>query len=448
MMTLPHSAVRTGFLGMYLTLLVLLSLAGPAALAQAIPAAEAAPISTGFSLPTTLGTVQYAVSASESLTWGYYSNSGVYAATNLSGDLAYLSNSKQHPFSLVLSGGRSWSESGQASYNFVNLGFSQVANVGKWNFVISDSVNYLPGTPTAGLSGVTGVGDLGVNPIEVGGDTGQGVLTNFSNRVGNIVSGSLSRQLTGKTTLTASGSYSTLYFLDASTTSGTTSSAGLDNSAETGGASLNRQLDARTTFGGNYSYSNFTYPGNSFGVATPGFVSQTASASFSRKMTRKLSISAAAGPQWTTVIEAGSATAISLFASASATYSGKSAVASTSFTRSTNSGFGSIGGAISNSIYARVSRPFAVVWAVAASSSFTQTSALPLINVAPYSLKTYVEGVQVSRALIRSVSAYASYNLNDQSVSQVSAVDLFSGLSQSVSFGITYSPSSLHLGHQ
>jgi hypothetical protein len=448
MMTLPQSAARTTFLGMFLTILALSSLTAPAAFAQALPAAEAAPISTGFSMPTTLGTLQYAVSASQSLTWGYYGSSGSYAGTNLSGDLAYLSSSKQHPFSLVLSGGRSFSESGQASYSFVNLGFSQVANVGRWNFVISDNVSYLPGTPTAGLSGITGLGDLGVNPIQVGGDTGQGVLTTFADRVSNVVSASLSRQLTGRTSLTGSGSYSTMHFLDNSATSGTTSSGGLDNSAETGSVGLNHQIDARNTVGGTYAYSNFTYPGNGFGVPTPDFVSQTASASYSRKFTRKFSVNVSAGPQWTTVSGNGSATAISVFADASAAYAGKSASASADFTRSTNGGFGSVGGGVANSITARVSRPFAVVWSVAATANFSQTSSLPLANVAPYSFKTYVEGLQVSRAIVRSLSAYASYNLADQSVSSVPAVALFSGLSQSVSFGITYSPSSMHLGHQ
>jgi hypothetical protein len=54
-------------------------------LGQALPAAEAAPISTGFALPRAAGTLNYAVSASESLSWGYYGNQGAAAGTNLSG---------------------------------------------------------------------------------------------------------------------------------------------------------------------------------------------------------------------------------------------------------------------------------------------------------------------------------------------------------------------------
>src|ERR1039457_2408601 len=68
-------------------LTVLLITVAPAAFGQALPAAQASPISTGFELPMTAGTLQYAVSASESLSWGYYGTSGTATATNLTGDL-------------------------------------------------------------------------------------------------------------------------------------------------------------------------------------------------------------------------------------------------------------------------------------------------------------------------------------------------------------------------
>src|SRR5450755_3332068 len=90
-----------------LVLAVLLALIG-AAYGQALPAAEASPISTGFAMPTSLGSLQYAVSVSQSLLWGYYGNQGAAASTNLTGDVAYLSGSKVHPFSMVFSGGHAF----------------------------------------------------------------------------------------------------------------------------------------------------------------------------------------------------------------------------------------------------------------------------------------------------------------------------------------------------
>jgi hypothetical protein len=448
MMKTSQSDFCLSLRGMLLVLLAVVLSTGGVASAQALPAAEAAPISTGFALPTTLGSLQYAVSASQSLVWGFYSNSGASASTNLSGDLAYLSNSKQHPFSAVLSGGRSWSESGQSSYSFASLGVSQVANFGRWNFVISDSVSYLPGTPVAGLSGVPGVGDLGITPVQIGTDTGQGILTNYSNRITNSAAGTLSRQLTGKTSINASGTYSIYRFLDSPTTSTSISGAGLDSDSVSGGGGLTHQLNARSSYGANYSYSSFTYPNNTFGVFAPDFNSQTASAFVSHQFTRRLGGSISAGPQWTTISTSGSSPAVSLFVSASSSYSAKNYLTTLSFTRSTNSGFGAVGGAISNSANLSVNRTFAMVWNAAATVSYARTSNLPGPNVPVYSSSTYVVGAQVSRAIARSLSCYASYTLEDQSVSATSTVDVFSGMSQVVGFGITFSPSALHLGRQ
>ena len=297
--------------------LVALLMAAPAAIGQALPAAEAAPISTGFSLPRTAGTLNYAVSASESILWGYSGRAGTTSSTNLTGDLAYLSNGKRYPFSAVFSGGRSWGTSGGPSYSFLNLGMSQVLNAGRWNIVLSDSVSYLPGTPSVGLSGVAGVGDLGVTPnpgpIQVGIDTGQGVLTNYSTRVGNTATGTLQRQITGKTSIDGTGSYSILRFLD---NTGSTVNSGLDSSAVTGGGGISHQLNARNTFGANYAYSSYNYSGDTFGIPAPGFTSQTASLQYSHKFSRKLEITLNGGPNWSSENLSGSSQSLSLYVNA------------------------------------------------------------------------------------------------------------------------------------
>jgi hypothetical protein len=432
----------------WLAVTLLLGAGGRAVLGQALPAAEAAPISTGFSLPSTLGSLQYAVSASQSMIWGYYGQSGAAQATNVSGDLAYLSNSKRHPFSAVMAGGRSWSESGQASYSFTSLAFSQVANVGRWNILMSDSVSYLPGTAAAGLSGVPGVGDLGVTPTQVTGDTTQGVLTNFSNRVSNTAAGSVSRQLTGKTSLTGAGSYMTMRFLSSGSGGPSASSAGLDSDGVSGSGGVTHVLDSRTSFGGTYSYSSFSYSGNNFGVGTPGFVSQTVSGQVSHQFTRRLAMSAAAGPQFSSEGGTTSTTSTSLFADLSANYSSRALSSSLIFTRTTNSGYGSFGGAVSDGVVLGLSRRFAVVWNAALTSSYTHSTTLPLAGIAPYAADTVVEGGQISRAILRSLSGFASYTLEHQSTSGTGAINVFSGFSQVVGFGLTYSPAAMHLGSQ
>jgi hypothetical protein len=444
-----HLLVRTAMVatGVFLVALLVVS---PAAIGQALPAAEAAPISTGFSLPRTAGTLNYAVSASESILWGYSGRAGTSSSTNLTGDLAYLSSSRRHPFSAVFSGGRSWSTSDGPSYSFLNLGMSQVLNAGRWNMVISDSVSYLPGTPSVGLSGVAGIGDLGVNPnpgpIQVGIDTGQGILTNDSSQVGNTASGNLQRQITGKTSISGAGSYSILRFLDGT---GNPLNSGLDTATASGGGGFSHQANARNSWGGNFLYSSYNYSGDTLGIPVQDFSSQTASLQYSHRFTRKLYVTLAGGPQWSKVGSSGGSQTVSLYANVMGTYTGRYSHVSLAFTRGTDSGYGVVGGALSDSVSASAGRTFAMVWSAAVTAAYSRNTSLPSQLTNPFVFNTTVGSVQVSRAIVRNLSVYASYTAENQtSTYSAQAVDVFNGITQVLGFGLTYSPSSIHLGRQ
>ena len=431
--------LRRGAFALLLFLAVPIMTGVPRMQGQALPAAEAAPISTGFSLPRTAGTLTWGVTASESLTWGYYGNQGAASGTGLTGDLGFISNSRLYPFSIVVTGGRSWANTGEPSTGYMSLGLSQVVNVKRWNLLISDNLSYLPGTPIAGLSGVAGVGDLGASPP--GADATQGVLTAYSNRISNSTSGSVQRQLTGKTSFSVSGSYSILSFVGSG-------SQGLSSSSMSGSAGMSHQLSGRTSFGGSYSYSRSIYSDNSLGMTPPGFTSQTASLQFSRQLTRKLSVTGSAGPQWTSIDSAGSSPGLSAYASGSLSYSGQFAHVSLSYSRGTNDGFGVTGGSISQSESISYGQTLARVWSFTATAAYSQASSLPVANAAYVSFDTTVASAQVSRAIRRSLSAYASYSFEHQPTGSATAVDVFSGIEQVVGFGVTFSPSSIHLGSQ
>jgi len=438
------------------TLLLLLPLLAHPAIsgAQALPAATASPISTGFTLPSSAGTLQYALSASQSLTSNYFGNAGVASSTNLNGDLAFISSRPLDPFSAVFTGGRSWSTSGQPSYNYLNLSLSQAVNTHRWIFSLSDAVNYMPQTASTGLSGIPGAGDLGVVPVPTGvtpaptsANPGQGVLSGFSTRVANTSSLSLQRQITGKTSLNASGSYVLTRFLNNSGSSTVPSSAGLDSDGDSASAGLSHRIDARNSLGGNFAYTRNTFSGAISTLADPSFSSQTASLQYTHQFTRKLGAVVAAGPQWTSIDSPGLTPALSLFANLSANYTGEFSHASVAFSRSSNSGFGVIGGAISNSVTFSTGRIVDRVWLCALTAAYTQTSELPSAVTLPFTFHTTVAGVQVSRALARTLSAYASYTLQKQSnQGTAAAVDLFSGLSNVAGFGLTFSPSAVRLG--
>src|SRR5208283_489942 len=97
-----------------------------------------------------------------------------------------------------------------------------------------------------------------------GGYDGQGVLTDYSTRVSNAASGTLSINLTGKTSLNGTGVYAITRFL------GNSSGFGLDSNQESGGGGFSHRFNVRNTLSGNYSYSTYTYR-----LGQPGFTTQT-----------------------------------------------------------------------------------------------------------------------------------------------------------------------------
>ena len=230
---------------------------------------------------------------------------------------------------------------------------------------------------------------------------------------------------------------------------GDSSNGGLESDTKSGGAGLSHQFDPRNSLGTNYSYASYNFLGSTFGVTVPNFISQTASLAYSHQVTRKLGINIAAGPQWTSVNSPNSPQGTSLFADASAAYAGRFAHASLGYVRSTNGGFGVTGGALSDGVEFAAGRTFAVVWNCSFSSAYTRSSTLATASIPSSTFDTVVVGGQISRAIARSLSGYASYTLERQSTSSsAGAVDVFSGLSQVVGFGVTYSPSALRIGRR
>jgi hypothetical protein len=90
---------------------------------------------------------------------------------------------------------------------------------------------------------------------------------------------------------------------------------------------------------------------------------------------------------------------------------------------------------------------FARVWSCGYTAAYTQTGSLGSTIALPYSFHTEVAAFQVSRAIARSLSGYASYTLENQTNSSTAGTsDVFDGLFQVVAFGLTYSPSATHFG--
>ena len=426
--------------------LALFAATASVACAQAVPASIMSP-SVGPSLPSVDGVFHYALRGSENVDI-QNGGSSTSNSTTFSGDAGYNSRSVAHPFSMLYAGGLILGNQYDGTVTtFQNLALSQGLVAGRWIFGISDSVSYLPETPTLGLSGIPGVGDLGSQPGQ-GASSGPagGVLTNNATNVSNALSGNVEREFTPLTSISGSGSWSILRF---------PKGEGLGNTRYSGDLALNHRLDPRDTISGSVLYSTYSY-GNGINLTMQ---TRGVNASFDRILSSTLTMSASAGPMW--ISSSNSAlipSRVTLSTNLNLSYTLGMARMSLSYSRGVNGGSGVQPGALSDDLSASIGRAYGRDWMASLSGSYTRTSGLvqngalvdtsnPLFSYAGGNTNLIYGGVQVSRRLSDSLSAFASYNLQHQSIDNSLALqNAYSGLTHTFGVGISFSPHSTFLG--
>jgi hypothetical protein len=417
----------------------------PFAVAQAVPVSTMSP-SVGPGLPSFDGVFHYALRASDMVEFGE-EGAGTHDSVVLSGDAAYNSTSVVHPFSMVYAGGLILgNQYGSHATVFQNLAISQGLVVGRWIFGVSDSVSYLPQSPTLGLSGIPGVGDLGSQTTQ-GASSGPagGVLTNNATSVSNALSGNIERELTPLTSISGSGAWSILRFPEGE---------GLENTRYSGDVGLNHRLDVRDTISGSVLYSSYSYGGGiDLTMQTRGL-----SAAFDRVLTSTLRMSASAGPTWLSSSNSAEIPSrVTLSANLNLSYAREVTQMSLNYSRGVNGGSGVQPGALSDDISASIGRSYGPDWRASLTGNYTHTSGLlqpgALVDSStlpfPYAGGTTnltYGGMQVSHKFTDSLSAFASYNIQHQSIdNSLSSQNAFSGLTQTLGVGISFSPRSTSL---
>jgi hypothetical protein len=419
---------------------------------QAAPTAVATG-SPGSSQSWIDGTIHYSASASEFVQVGYYGAGNVTAGTNLSGNAGYFSKSQNLPFSLLFSGGVMFgNQPGQTVQTYQNVAMSQGLVKGRWILGVTDSFSFLPQSPTTGLSGIPGVGDIGATPVD-GPSLGPagGVLTYQGNRISNSLGGNIERRLTGATSISGGANWMVLHFLD--------NNNGLDSTQTSGQVALNHRLDARNSISGSAVYSVFDTSANTFfnQYGNIHFQTKGLNLQYVRLWTRALTMDASAGPQWINSSNgAVIPSKVNVAANIGFTYTRKLTSMGVHYNRGVNSGSGVQAGALADSIQGFVGRPMGRNWLASATANFTRTSGL--LTMTPSTggtavignngaTKTFYTGAQLTRGLGRYWSCFVTYGAQKQSInSALIGQNAFNGFSQTFGVGITYAPKATRLG--
>ncbi|AFL89058.1 hypothetical protein Terro_2822 [Terriglobus roseus DSM 18391] len=395
-----------------------------------VPSLSTAPIAGEFS---------YSLTGSESYVTGYQGTSNSGSSTNISGQATYVSNSETHPLSLIYSGGYFFGNGGDLnSSSYQNVGVSQLLISRRWRLGIADTITFLPSSPLYGVSGVPFSGDIGTTPITTGGIPTQSILTNYGQQVSNTVSGSVSRDITGKTFVEGFGSYTVQRFLQ----------TGLNNNSVGASASLGHHFSARDTVSGSYTYAKYSFSTPVSGFNNFAFSSNGVSASYSHAFNRKLSLQLSAGPQWISSNQPALIPDRVLFASAvSIGYQGERTRTTISYNRSPNIGSGVLLGALSDNINVTAQRNFSRNWTGGITANYGRASGLAAVPGENIQTKSFYGGVQATRRLGENFSAFGSYSAATQSSSgQAIARNAFDGTAHIVTVGLTFAPRSMRFG--
>jgi len=341
------------------------------------------------------------------------------------GELEYMNGKPHKPFSTTYSGGYQFGISGPSNTDglFQHLKVSQGYFRRNWGVNISDDVSYSPETPTSGFSGIPGIGSLPGEP-----EPGGPILE--SHTLYNSLNGLFTRSINYNTTFRFDSTYMILRYPNAAAT-------------ETNDLSLRPQINWRlnplNTAIVQYSYSHFTYVGQSFALDT-----ESVEPGIFRIWNRRLTTTVMAGPEWVHSSESlliPSSTGIA--ASASVGYQQKAFSSSLVYARQVTSGagYGSDIGIHNDDASFNISHNLTRDLTISGNASYMRSEGLaqPGITISKYG------GVSLSRRIGEFWSVGASYTAVDQTSSLTLPTAGLSGLYQVVAFSISYHPRENHI---
>jgi hypothetical protein len=294
--------------------------------------------------------------------------SGWYATNYALGNLSLLEAWNRSQLALNYTGGGTFStSSSQGSGAYQQLAFAQSFLLNRWIVQIVDDFSQLPqsafGFGVGTNLGVPGVpGSLGTTIPAVGSNyvPNQSVFFGYGPRYSNAVVAQATYQLTRRSSITASGSYGILHFVD---------SGNIDTNSVFGSLGYNYTLTKKDTIGLFYQFSGYHFIGN-----PQAYGSQTVSAAYSRKITGRMALTLYGGPQFTSsrVPVGTTSTTLNFYASAFLTYAFEKGTISGSYLHGLTGGSGVLTGSISDQVTFTATRRLNRLWTASANLGFAQ----------------------------------------------------------------------------
>ena len=236
--------------------------------------------------------VQYAGTI-QSNGYGQTSNSGWLMNNYFIGDLSLLKAWSRSQLAVNYSGGGFFStDSALGSGVYQRFSLAQTFQWNRWAMQILDQFSYLPQSQFgfgAGTGlGVPGAGSIGptIPGMSLGYVPNQSIYAAFGPEYSNAAALQVTYATSRRGSITASGSYGTLNFVDP---------GNVDNSSIAGTVGYNYELTQQNSIGTFYRFSSYHFAGQ-----PQAFGNNSFNLAFSRKLTGRMALQAYGGPDITT----------------------------------------------------------------------------------------------------------------------------------------------------
>lgn len=339
------------------------------------------------------------------------SGSAITAATSFGGQLVFQRVQAKNEFLAEYKGGGTFysaQENRVRSYQDFQFLYKRYGR--SWTLLLSDAIDY---SPEGGGRGGLGFSQIGSGVTASGNSMGglnsqflpnQSITSTNSPRVGNTVLAEVQKTLSRRSTVTFSGSYGILRFLEDGFIDGNTISFR---------AGYNYTPTARDTIGIIYGGSVFQYKGTN-----QENVSHTAQLSYGRRISGRLTWQVAAGPQVTLVDTATGdrQSYVSWSLSQSLRYRLERTDLSLSYIHGVTGGSGVFLGSQTDQVRATISRQLTRVWRGQLNVGYGHNDSLRELaaGTSSRSYNTWRGGVELSRPVGRYARIHLRYGVERQ----------------------------------
>jgi hypothetical protein len=340
--------------------------------------------------------------------YGASNSSGWFVSNYLTGNLSLLKAWSRSQLVVNYSGGGFFSSSSTlGSGAFQQLALAQSFQWNRWNVQLLDQFSYLPQSAFGfgigtGLS-IPGAG--GAAPVIPGiGNNyvpNQSIFNSIGPRYSNAGTIQVTYAVSPRGSITASGTYGILRFVDA---------GNVNSNTPIGTIGYNYTLSPKSTIGALYSFSAFHYPGQ-----PQAFGSQTISAAYSRKITGRMALQLYGGPQFTSfrIPVGGQSSKTGANISANFTYAFEKGGLTGGYNHGLTGGSGVFTGSTVDQVTFAATRQLSREWAVNFNAGYAHnTAVVASAATASSTYNTWFAGAGAGRPIGRNLNiafAYSAY---------------------------------------